>query len=270
MESVKMTVAQGAEVLDNPRQRNTTAHAVKASRKHLKTASPTQARVFAARLPGGDLVKLDGHTRGLLWSTGSLTPPPVVYVDVISVKSMDEAKQLYTHYDNSSTTEDAKDRMFGAFREAGINACSGLVASCLHTSALKNLAENGATIYQTVKAWKREIQLLDSVGAGHRVIGAGMVLGALCILRVRGERAIPFIAAVVRDAGVRDETGSDGVDAIVRLSKERSRRGHHAETEIKDMAGRFITAFEGWLNDRKFKQAVRPTSFQSYIDGRLK
>lgn len=260
-----MTVNQWAEVIDNPRQRNTAAHALKASKKHLKIASPAHARVCAARLPGGDLIKLDGHTRSLLWTSGALTAPPVVYVDLIAVKSIQEAKELYSHYDSANATENATDRMFGAFRESGVSMQSGLIASCLHTSALRNLASPGSTIYQTVKAWKREIELLDSVGAGRRSINAGMVLGALCVLRVRNERAIPFIYAVVHDMGERNEHGSDGVDAIVRHAKGRKTTG---EAEIQDMAGRFITACESWLAGNLFKQSVRPTSFAIYLQKR--
>jgi hypothetical protein len=267
VENIKMTVAQWAEVLDNPRQRNTVAHAAKASRKHLKTASQAQARVSAARLPGGDLVKLDGHTRSLLWSTEKLRPPSAVHVDVYAVKSMEEAKELYTHFDGTGPTENAPDRLFGAFREAGIQPESGLLTSCMHTSALRNLGERDSTIYQTVKAWKRELQLLDGVGAGNRALGAGMFMGALCALRARGDRAIPFISAVVRDAGVRDDQGSDGVDAIVRHAKDRKGRGG-GEVEIKDTAGRFITAFEGWLSGRRFRQVVRPTDFAAYLESR--
>lgn len=264
METMKMTVSQWAGVMSNPRQRNTERHAAKAGRGHLKSSSPTQARVFAARLPGGSLVKLDGHTRGLLWSEGKLDAPKVIYVDVIDVKSMDEAKELYTHYDSSSTTENATDRMFGALREAGISPESGLLASCGHTSALKKLEPVGTPIYQIVKRWKRELQMLDSIGAGAKSMNSGMVLGSLCLLRVRGERAMPFVAAVVRDAGARDASGSDGVDAIVRYVNEKKGKTT-GEAVIKDVAGRCITAFEGWLVGRRFRQAARVTDFQEYL-----
>lgn len=264
METIKMTVAQWAAVLDNPRQRDTDKNASKATRGHLKTSSPAQARVFAAKLPGGALVKLDGHTRALLWEEGKLQPPSVVYVDVIYVKSMDEAKELYTHFDNPAVSEKAADKMFGAFRESGITPESGLIASCGITSAIKKLVPVGTPIYTAVKAWKPEIIMLDSIGAGGGALKNGMVLGALCTLRVRGERALPFISAVVTDSGDRNEHGSDGVDAIVRFSKE-SRGKTTGEAVIKDSAGRFITAFEGWLIGRRFRQAVRPTDFSDYL-----
>jgi hypothetical protein len=264
METVKMTVAQWGDVMTNPRQRNTEARAIKASRKHLKTASPAQSRVWAARLPGGSLVKLDGHTRSLLWGEGKLTPPPVVYVDVIVVKSMNEAKDLYSQFDGSGPTETATDRVFGAFRECGIEPESGLIAGCRLTSALSKLATSGTPIYQIVKQWKPELKLLDSVDAGQKSMTAGMVLGALCALRVRGERALPFLSAVVRDAGERDERGSDGVDAIVRHIKSQNGKAT-GEAAVRDVAGRFITAFEGWLQSRRFRQAVRPTDFSDYL-----
>ena len=66
----KMTVAEWIKVEDNPIQRDTEHHAAKA--KHLLTPLPSHAFVFACELPNGKLIKLDGHTRALLWQRGQV------------------------------------------------------------------------------------------------------------------------------------------------------------------------------------------------------
>lgn len=50
--------------------------------------------MFAAALPGGRLIKLDGHTRAFLWASGQLQKPPCVYVRVYLAANMEEAKEL--------------------------------------------------------------------------------------------------------------------------------------------------------------------------------
>ena len=70
MPTIRMSVDEWIKVKANPRQRDTEKHAAKA--KHLLTPSPDHAHVSAARLPNETLVKLDGHTRALLWKRGTV------------------------------------------------------------------------------------------------------------------------------------------------------------------------------------------------------
>lgn len=264
MEQRKMTVQQWAEVMSNPRQRDTEERAKKALRGHLKSSSETQQRVVAAILPGGMLVKLDGHTRSLLWSDGRLTAPDVIYVDLIRVDSMNKAKELYGHFDSQAAVEGAKDRLSGAFREHGIEAASSVLRNGAVTTALKLLSPSGSDIYKNVLAWKRELLMLDSIGATSSRFNSGMISGALAMLRVRGERAIDFIRMVQMDAGTRNEDGSDGVDAIVRYVT--GMKGMTGEAAVKDVAGRFITAGESFIAGRRFRQAVKYSDVGLYLD----
>lgn len=195
MESKKMTVAQWQAVSNNPRQRDTDVHAAKAVNKHLKTYCPTHARVHAARLPGGDLVKLDGHTRALLWSDGRLQAPPVIYCDIHAVTSMDEAKALYLTFDNAHAAENARDKLSGAYREAGIHPQSTILTKGAMTSALRKLVPSSMDIYAAVRRWKPVIMDLDSLGISGRAFTGGMILGAMAMLRVRGARIHPFLLA---------------------------------------------------------------------------
>ena len=259
-----MTVQQWAAVMDNPIQRDTLRHAEEALKKHLKSPSPEHAHVWAAALPGGDLVKLDGHTRSLLWSDGRLKAPDVVYVDVVRVDSMNSAKELYKHFDSQAAVEGAKDRLSGAYRVNGIAAESSVLRSGAVTTALKLLSSSGSDVYKNVTAWKRELLMLDSIGATSSRFNSGMISGALAMLRVRGERAIDFIRMVQMDAGTRDESGSDGVDAIGRYVKDV--KGMTGEVVAKDIAGRFITAGESFLAGRRHRQAVKYSDVGLYLD----
>ncbi len=69
----KMLVEDWIKVTPNPIQRDTEKHAAKA--KHLLTPHPTHSVVHAAELPNGKLIKLDGHTRALIWKRKDVVPP---------------------------------------------------------------------------------------------------------------------------------------------------------------------------------------------------
>ena len=259
MKTIKMTPQQWHEVMPNPRQRDTETRATRAA--HLRALHPTHKTVFAAQLSGGDLVKLDGHTRGYMWAHGMAEKPQSVDVIVIPVASMAEAKELYSHYDSDKTLEKARDKIFGAYRETGIIPTSGLIRSGPMTSALKKLG-NG-DVYTLARQWKREIEAIDSLGIPAGKFTAGLLLGALVFVRVRGDRGLEFARLVAADAGTRTDDGSDGVDAICRHAYGPGAKG--GEAALQDTAGRFLTAGEAWLANRRYKQTVKTTDWREYL-----
>ncbi|AFU45452.1 hypothetical protein C380_08750 [Acidovorax sp. KKS102] len=260
MKTIKMTPQQWHAVLPNPRQRDTEGRASRAL--HLRIPQPTHSTVFAAELPGGDLVKLDGHTRGHMWANGMASPAPsAVDVHVIPVKSMSEAKEFYSHYDSATTVEKARDKVFGAYRECCISPTSGLIKSGPITSALKKLGSGD--VYSLVKQWKHELEAIDSLGIPAKKFSAGMLLGALIFVRVRGDRGLEFVSMVAADAGTRTAEGSDGVDAICRHAYGPGAKG--GELVIRDTAGRFISAGEAWIAGRRYKQTVKATDIKDYL-----
>lgn len=259
MKTIKMTPQQWHEVLPNPRQRDTENRSRKA--EHLRVLRDTHKTVFAAQLPGGALVKLDGHTRGYMWAHGLAEKPSSVDVVVIPVESMAEAKELYSHYDSDQTVEKARDKMFGAYREVAMNPVSGLIKAGPMTSALKKLGVGD--IYQLTRQWKKEIEAIDSLGIQAGKFSAGLLLGALIFVRARGDRGLEFVRLVAADAGTRTEDGSDGVDAICRHAYGPGAKG--GEAVIRDTAGRFLMAGEAWLAGRRYKQNVKTTDFREYM-----
>lgn len=269
MKVEKMSVSEWIGVLDNPRQRDTLRHADTAVKKHLKCLSPTHCRVSAAKLPGGTLVKLDGHTRAMLWKDGRLDQPSCVYVDVYHVDSMNEAKELYTHFDAQSAVENAKDKLAGAFRENGIEATSSLLRNGGMFSALRTIDQSKNTIYEKVTRWKRELIELDAFGFTHEQYNGGMVFGALALLRVRGsDRMADFLRGVAMNSGTKTEEGSDGIDAICRYVRELPKGTKGGEVRLRDIGCRFINAGEGYLKGTRYRTAIKPIDAIKYLVGK--
>lgn len=263
MERIKMSVNQWIAIHDNPRQRDTESHARRAARGHLASPSPTHASVAAARLPGGMLVKLDGHTRAHLWGAGSLGQPACVFVDVYSVSSIEEAKELYTHFDNSAATETAKDRVFGALRECGIFPSSPLIKAGGLASALK-IITGSRDVYSACSAWRRQISALDDLGIGLTKKSTGVIAGSLAVLRVRADRGAQFISLVGADRGTRGAAGSDGVDSVCRLIHEKTLQA--GERASLDFAERFVSGAEAWMNGRYYTTKPKRTDIRHYIE----
>lgn len=267
MEQRKMTVAQWAAVPANPRQRDTVRHAAKAKRTHLKTPSQEHARVDAALLPGGSLVKLDGHTRALLWESGELEPPTVVAVTVYPVKSMQEAKDLYTHFDGRLALETPRDQVSGALHEAGIDPQSGAIKYGSITSALNRLGTGD--IYTLVRAWKRELLLIDSLGIPKNRFPAGFYLAALLLLRNQGESAKDFLLAIASNAGTKTAQGSDAVDMFSRhCAKLVGKKS--GEQAINTLAGIVLTLYDGHCKGKRYTRTPPAIDFRTYLGGGVK
>lgn len=268
MSVTKMTVAQWLAVPDNPRQRDTVSHAEKATKHHLKDYSATQASVAAAVLPGGRMVKLDGHTRALLWSQDRLHSPPFVEVSIYLAKNMEEAKELYTHFDNRKAGEDASDVKFGAFREAGIAPTSGLIKHQNHASVFRNLCSRDASIYKVVSGWKREIVLLDAIGFPKNGLKAGGVLGALVLLRFFPvDQVTRFLTAIRENAGTKTRDGMDSVQMYITCN---DRRGDgHAEVQIWTLAGRMVALYKTYASGRRYVAAPSAVDVKSMLAEKL-
>lgn len=261
----KMTCDQWCMVMDNPRQRPTERHAERALKQHLKEYSITQDTVFAASLPGGVLVKLDGHTRAFLWEIGMLKKPPCVYVRVYSVMNMEEAKELYTHFDSRPATETTREQIGGAMAEAGIAPKSGLLNYGAYKSALTKLQAGAKSVYQIVSGWRREIQLLDSVGFTKNSLKAGGVLGALVLLRTRTvDPVLEFLDLIRHDRGIKTEKGSDAVEMFCRLNEQTG--GSGGEASIYELAGRMVALYDGHLAKRLYRNAPRCADVRALLE----
>lgn len=188
-----LTPEEWYAVPDCPRQRNTEERVKKVLRGHLKHASLTQANVAAARLPDGQLIKLDGHTRAYLWEHGLLARPERVVVTVIPAKNMDEVLEMYTHYDNSGATEHLADQLSGAMREHSVLLHSGCLSS-LYASSLRQVnslafSDKGMDLYDIVGRWKPFLLTIDALQYG-RVLAAVQTILLLSFLRYANNKQV--------------------------------------------------------------------------------
>ncbi|WP_145930838.1 hypothetical protein [Acidihalobacter prosperus] len=171
-ETLSMSVDAWLKVETNPRQRETERHALSALRAHLGQPSPVHARVSAAQLPDGRMIKLDGHSRAYLWERGLLEAPERVSVDVYRVPSIDVAKNLYTHFDNPRQMETGRDQIYGARREHDVPAESACIRY-LYVSSLRmadgfvlrrlNGSYHKAEVYDIMARWKPIVEVVDAV-----------------------------------------------------------------------------------------------------------
>lgn len=271
MTTLKMCVSDWIKVRDNPIQRDTERHAQKA--KHLLTPLPTHAIVFAAKLPNGDLIKLDGHTRALLWKRNQAKHPPHVDVNVIPVESIERAIELYKTFDSRDALETATDKVSGGFRQAGFKPESGLLSSGSITSALKlawvgvhgwAMEKRARDVYAMVDEFSAEILALDELGLGKGAAPSGVIAAFILSYRKHDVAILPFWRGVFADGGTKQDGEMDAIEAVCRLMLER--RGSYGGKAGTDLCARALMAVEKWLNGEMLVIAPRPVDITSYID----
>lgn len=291
-----MSVKDWIDVESNPIQRDTERHAVRAH--HLKTPHPTHAFVFAAELPSGKLVKLDGHTRALLWKRKEVDAPSILRVGVIGVKDRAEAEQLYKDFDSRDALETMKDKVSGAFNRHNFEPKSGLLQGGYIVQALrlaygiliggtvktfaaggrnnrvdnssdrrtdKQIATAGADIYTMIDEFSYELHALDAFGLGAGQITAGIMGAFLISYRRYGHRVTPFWQGVFGDKGSKISGEMDGIQAVTELML--SGKGQSGKMFIADQAARTLAALEGWLKDKTFARRPSPLDTTDYLVG---
>jgi hypothetical protein len=264
----KMSVKEWIAVEDNPIQRDTERHARKA--RHLLTPKETHAIVFAGRLPSGKLIKLDGHTRALLWARGQVEPPAVLTVNVIPIASRDEAVDLYKTFDSQQAVEIASDKVTGGFREMGFKPQSSLVASGSLSAALRIAtitahgwqAQKSHDTYQMIDEFSAEILALDDLnlrrGAAHSAFVAAFFLS----YRKHDVLVMPFWRSVFANGGTKLAGEMDGVQAVTEMMLKVRAAGINQSMEL---CGRALMAVEKWLAGSKLSAMPRPVDLMTYL-----
>lgn len=263
--TIEMPLEKWSAVEDNPRQRDTEARAQRA--KHLFKYSPDHATVMAARLPTGKLIKLDGHTRTFLWQSGSVQGPDTVRVVMFDVADMDEAKELYTHFDSDKAVERGNEKIGGAFREYGITPQSALLRSGRIANAIRVARRalglgSAGDVYSVLGALKKPIKLLDSLMLNKHTFPTGMVAAIIITAARYGEDALPFWRAVLANAGSKIDGEMDGVQACYELQLHA--QGKYGESAAQELAQRSIAAFEKWREKSTLRRMPRAINLKDY------
>lgn len=263
---VQMSIAGWDRVQSNRRQRDTELHARKA--KHLQEYDPVHRFVSMAVLPDGRRVKLDGHTRAYVWTTGGVAGPETVIVDVYACDSEDITETLYSKFDSQSAVETGADKVAGAARRHGLAFETGMLKAGRYGSAIKRLyiystkSWNAAWgdhdfVYDAVGFYARELRLLDTVGATPKAFPSGIIMAALATLRRRGEAGLPFWREYAAGGGTKTGFRMCGIQALtdaVADAKDSARgRADGGATQALGLLGKGILAFEAKLSGQTYK-----------------
>ena len=263
-----MTVSEWDEVEDNPIQRNTELHANKARNKHLKTASPTHARVSAAQLPNGDVYKLDGHTRSYLWAEGSLEAPEYLLVDMYMVDNMAEVEELYQQFDNSAAAENSIDKLHGAYRLNNFKPKSSLVCYGGVVSALTTLVspgQNRMNLYQEIHPWIEHLKMIDDEHFSQSRFVSGIFAACLLTVRIYGHSALTFWQAYNNDEGQKNGRSRDGVQALSEMvAQRRASRTLAGWGNMQDVCAKAISCFENYRKGICYTTGIKPTDLTLY------
>lgn len=257
---IKMAPKEWLAVPDNPRQRDTEAHARRA--RHLREPHPTHAMMNMAELPDGRRFKLDGHTRIYLWATGELLLPNSLSVQVWRCASLEHVKQLYSTFNSSKAVETGGDKIVGGLRELGLVFESDLLKKRRYLAALTldyelmfgQTAARTREPYDYLAYWAPELTLLDSCNGTFKRFHAGTVAAALVTLRRYGPEAVPFWAAYAAGAGQKIGGEMDAVQALderITLFIKEGRINGRANT-VK-MIAVSLAAFDRFRRDELYK-----------------
>lgn len=268
---IEMDTNEFIRIQDNPRQRDTERHAVKAAKTHLAKPSPTHRSVSVATINGVPVCKEDGHTRAYLWSKGKLSKPTTVLATCYPVSTMEEAADLYTHFDNQLAVEGSSDRLFGACRESSLSLNSQLLRRFDFATALKcaHYMRTGATSrammeYELIDLWRGPLKVIDDWNLNkNRFKGSGIVSFALIAVASKSfadDTLSSFFIAYNNDAGKKDGSKRDGVQALSEHMEYRRFQNLMTGFEnIYDMMSKSYSCLRAW-SEGQMIQNVQPSN----------
>lgn len=286
----KMLTEDWVKVPPNPIQRDTEKHASKA--KHLHTQHPTHSVVHAAELPNGKLIKLDGHTRALLWKRKEIPVPMQVTVVIYPAKDIAEVEQLYKDFDSKDALESQRDKVYGAFNRHNFEAQSpllqsggvtyalriaygvllgGNVKSSSGANATKDRPEsvrskaNKIDVYGMIDEFSYELHALDGFGLAQGEVSSGIMAAFVISYRRHGHKITPFWTGVFGGKGSKIDGQMDAIQATLELVL--SRKGSYGAKAATDIAARALKAVEAWLKEEMFYRVPTPLDTNRYLVG---
>jgi hypothetical protein len=260
--TVQMSSAHWASLADHPRERDAQRQARKTHWQLARAARgavlETLRWVVAAEC-NGQLFKVDGHTRALLWTSGALPDPANVFATVYRCKSREELNALYATFDTQSAAVTMYDRVTGAYREQGLELRSKRLRAGTIVDAL-SIAQRGIArsteavgegdenwdVYNAVASFAPELRLLDSVDPQPEVFHTGIVSAALLALALE-PAAIEFFSQLARGRGSKREGLFDPVEAIVwRVARIKKQRSGWIKSQQEQLCAACLAALELW------------------------
>lgn len=193
VERIVMHITDWIGVEDCPMQRDTAARA-KRAQGYLRFPLATHYEVSAARY-NGQLIKLDGHTRALLWSEGTIPFDPLgtVNVTVYNVSTLTEMRALYESFDNKLASKTASDSTLSAVKSNGLVLTSTLLRAARFGQALNTASQlPAAERYEQVRLFARELEILDELNMSTTYCWNPHIAAALLTIKLHGDKARDF------------------------------------------------------------------------------
>ena len=210
---------------DNPAQRNTADHAVKALKYHLKQYSITQANVAGA-IYNNQYYKIDGHTRAYLWQHELLQKPEKVHIMLYVCDTEQQLIDLYKCYDSNTAAETLKDKYSGACRLAGFEPKSSLVKKGTLPTMYRILSGSkvSTNLYEYVQIMLPALKHVDELMLTAKYTTGPFLAMILTFFCYDSRIVHEFWDAVNKERGVKDlEHGMNGVQAAVEVLNYKDR-----------------------------------------------
>ena len=182
-----MSVSAWIDLPDHSHWRKPSPVSVRDFSQHMKSATGALAAklrwVVAGELEG-KLIKLDGHTRALLWAKGKLPRPPSVYVTAFRCTTRSELDALYGAYHFASANDPIQDQVRNAYRECGLELKSrrlkaGTIGLALQIAAQGTSKYTDPDVAGAVRMFAEELRQLDLIDPPNEMFQTGIVAAAL-------------------------------------------------------------------------------------------
>lgn len=252
VERVMMIIDDWIDVEDCPMQRDTAARA-KRAQDYLRHPLPTHYEVSAACY-SGKMIKLDGHTRALLWKEGTIDRiSDSVNVTVYNVDSLAEMRSLYESFDSKLASKTAYDNTLSAVKSNDLVLSSTVLRSARFGQALNVASQLPASErYEQVRMFVSELEMLDELNMSSSNCWNPHIAAALLTLKLHGGAARDFWHRVNHSDGCSEGGVGDPVFTAGQLTlKSRGKVGQYHS--FQKLVHQLL-----WLCDRFVRDPHRP------------
>jgi hypothetical protein len=250
LEILLMTPAEWAAVAAIDVQRDTEKHAGRIE-KHMQTYASPHREVHAARLPDGTLVKINGHSRDILWREGRAPAPDKLLVTVHKVENLAHARTLYSFYDSATAVETVTDKVFGACRMLGLAFESSYCKDMRFSAALTPITPASITDRgERTAFWSRELLALDALDVKRTQFINPVTAVFLLTYRKHGDAVLAFWLPFAAGTGTKDEQGCNAVEALSQWLTLMKKDGWGNGTSQKHIREVVLGAVEAFVKNR--------------------
>ena len=237
------------------------------------------------------LIKLDGHTRAVLWSKRKLPLPESVYVVVYRCTTRSELDALYARYHFTPADQPLHDQVLSAYTACGLDLKSprlqsGMIGLALRIAAYgtskyakrKRPGQNSdeadpSDVVREVRMFAEELRQLDLIGPPIEMFQTGVVAAALLAIALDREYLQYFsLLAQRKDREIRRKNGLlDPVGGLLNMigSLQKVRGSWHKEQQLQLCASALTGAFawkEGESHPHYWvKEALPPADLQEIV-----